>query len=282
MEKPVDRDSGNKRELLVVIGAGGIGMAIARRLGPGRRILLADHDEQVLEGACDHLVDEGFDVVSAQVDIGNESSVAVLARKAGELGPVALLVHTAGLSPAQAEPDDVMRVDLLGVAHVLEAFVAVLGRGAAGVVVSSMAGHFMRPLEPTDEAALATAPAAKLLDLPVVQMVLREYPDQAYRLAKRGNQLRVQAASVVWGRAGARVNSISPGHVATPMGRLEASKGAAAQRVAALISGSAAGRQATAHDIANTAAFLLSPDAAFIAGTDLLVDGGAVSGARWN
>lgn len=282
MEKLVERNSGSNRELLVVIGAGGIGLAIARRLGPGRKILLADRDERVLKGARDHLVDEGFEVVSAQVDIGNESSVAGLARTAGELGPVALLVHTAGLSPAQAEPSDVMRVDLLGVAHVLEAFAAILSRGAAGLVISSMAGHFMGPLEPKDEAALATTPAAKLLDLPVVEMILREYPDQAYRLAKRGNQLRVQAASVDWGRSGARINSISPGHVATSMGRLEASTGANAQRVAALISGSAVGRQGTSHDIANAAAFLLSSDAAFITGTDLLVDGGAVSGARWN
>lgn len=276
------RDNGSKGELFVVIGVGGMGLAMARRLGPGRRILLADHDGRVLAHACEQLANEGFDVVGAQVDVGNEGSVTALARTSAQLGPVALFAHTAGLSPAQAEPGELMRVDLLGVAHTLEAFGTVVGCGAAGLVISSMAGHFLGPLDPADEAALAMAPAAGLLELPVVQAVLRERPDHAYRLAKRGNQLRVQGASVSWGRAGARINSISPGHVATPMGRLEALHGANAQRVAALISGSAAGRQGTPQDIANAAAFLLSPDAAFITGTDLLMDGGAVPGARWN
>lgn len=221
-------------------------------------------------------------MVGAQVDVGDEGSVTALAQRAGAMGPVALLVHTAGLSPAQAEPEDVIRVDLLGVAHTLDAFAGVMGFGSAGLVIASMAGYFMGPLDTMQETALATAPTAKLMGLSSVQSILRDQPDQAYRLAKRANQLRVQAASLTWGRAGARINSISPGHVATPMGRLEAQDGGNAQRVAALISGSAIGRQGTPHDIANVAAFLLSPEAAYITGTDLLVDGGAVSGARWN
>lgn len=272
----------NSLGLLVVVGAGGIGLAVARRLGPGRKILLAEHDEHVLRHACGQLTLEGFEVAAARVDVGSQASVAALAQRAAELGPVALLVHTAGISPAQAEPSEVLRVDLLGVAHTLKYFAPAMGFGGAGLIISSMAGHFMAPLASADEAALATTPVERLLDLPIVQEVLRERPEHAYRLAKRGNQLRVQAASLAWGRVGARLNSISPGHVATPMGRREADTGAQAQRVAELIWGSATGRQGTPQDIANAAAFLLSPDAAFITGTDLLVDGGAVPGARWN
>ncbi len=269
-------------DVLVVIGTGGMGLAVLRRCGPGRRILLADFNEALLQDAVDAALAEGYDVESCGVDVSSRNSVAALAATARELGRVTAVVHTAGLSPAQAPAEAIWKVDLYGVALVLEEFEKVIANGGAGVVISSMSAYMAGGHIPEDVLAeLAAKPADDLLGLPFVAGVVN--PGFAYSAAKRANQVRVQAASVRWGARGARVNSISPGVISTPMGQQELAGESGAQ-MRAMIEGSGTGRVGTPGDIANAAAFLLSSDASFVTGVDLLVDGGVVAGldsGRW-
>lgn len=267
------------REVLVVIGAGGMGRAIARRQGSGKTVLLADLDEAVLRSTVDALADDGHDVTSAVTDVSSPEAVSTLAKTAASLGPVTQVVHTAGLSPVQASPAAILRVDLLGVALVLEEFGQVISDGGAGVVISSMAAHLGAPLTAEQETALAVTPAGDLLDLPFARPQMMIDPGLAYGLAKRASHVRVRAASVAWGQRGARINSVSPGVVSTAMGRAELSA-ASGPMMRAMIGASAIGRVGTPDDIAAAVAFLLGPGACFITGTDLLVDGGVVAALR--
>ncbi|MCK9898454.1 SDR family oxidoreductase [Frankia sp. AgB32] len=265
-----------EHDVAVVIGIGGMGQAIARRIGAGRQLLIADVNEAGLRSVAGQLEAEGYAVAVAVVDVSSRESVAALAKQAGSLGAVRSVVHTAGLSPVQASVAAVLAVDLLGVAMVLDEFAEVVAPGGAGVVISSMAGHFTAPPAPDVARQLATTPAAELLSLPAARA--DQFPDggQAYGFAKRANQLRVQAASTAWGARGARINSISPGVIATPMGAAElAGDNGVVMRM--MIDASNAKRLGTPADIAAATEFLLSPAAGFISGIDLLVDGGAVA-----
>lgn len=257
--------------VLVVIGTGGMGVAGARRLGPGKSVLLADHNEAALTDVARALGEEGQQVT----DVSSKDSVIALARAAAELGPVRQVFHTAGVSPTQASVEKVLHVDLLGVALVLDAFAEVIAPGGAGVVVSSMSGYMTRGLTPEIEGQLARTPADQLLSLPSAAPESFVPAGLAYAYSKRANQLRVRAASTLWGGKGARVNSISPGVISTAMGQLElASPSGAAMR--AMVDGSGTGRLGSPDDIAAAAEFLFSDAASFITGVDLLVDGGVV------
>ncbi|MGW5715063.1 SDR family oxidoreductase [Amycolatopsis sp. NPDC003865] len=261
--------------MTVVVGVGGMGLAIARRLGAGTTLVLGDHDEARLDQAAAELRDEGHRVVTQAVDVAGRASVAALASTAAGLGAVTRIAHTAGVSPAQAPADRILRVDLLGVAYAIEEFGAVVAPGGAGVVIASMAGHRLAALPPEQELQLAVTPVEHLLDLPCVREAAGS-PRTAYWLAKRGNHLRVQAAAPRWGERGARLNSISPGMVATPMGHQEFS-GPGGDRMRAAVAASAARRIGTPADVAAAAAFLLGSEAGFVTGTDLLVDGGVTA-----
>ncbi|WP_193105789.1 SDR family oxidoreductase [Brachybacterium sp. FME24] len=267
-------------EVLVVIGAGGMGEAIVRRSGAGQQILLADVDEAALDRVGSALAGDGFAVTTQQVDVSSRESVAALAAAAAELGSVRSFVHTAGVSPQQAPTAAVLKVDLLGVAVSLEEFGKVVAPGGAGVVIASMAGSMTAGSLPAEmEAALASTPTDELLSLPFLHEGALSNSGAAYGIAKRANQVRVQAASADWGARGARVNSISPGVISTPMGQHElASENGVSMR--AMIQSSGTGRIGTSADVAGAAAFLLGPDATFITGTDLLVDGGVVAAVR--
>lgn len=264
--------------VVVVIGVGGMGQLIAARQGAGRRLLIADYNEAALASVAETLTGEGFDVVAQKVDVSDAASAEALAATSAELGSVDQVIHTAGLSPAQASKEAILAVDLLGVAHTLDAFGAVIAPGGAGVVIASMAGLFAQGLLPAElETALATAPTEQLAQLPI----FTQLPDagQAYSIAKRANQLRVAAASITWGARGARINSISPGVISTPMGAEELASESGA-RMRAMIEASGTGRIGTPSDIAAAVAFLLSSEATFITGTDLAVDGGVVAAVR--
>ncbi|MEU0635581.1 SDR family oxidoreductase [Streptomyces albidoflavus] len=266
------------RNVVVVIGVGGMGEAIARRQGPGNRLLLADFDEATLAAVAERLRGQGHEVVTQAVDVSSASSVTALAEAAAGLGPVTQVVHTAGLSPVQASPAAVLRVDLLGTALVVEEFGHVVAPGGAGVVIASMAGHMLRtPLTAEQESALAHTPAGELLRLPFADP--EALGQGAYGLAKYGNRLRVQAASAAWGARGARINSVSPGVIATPMGQQELD-GVSGRTMRAMVAASGTGRLGTPEDIAEAAAFLLGPGASFVTGNDLLVDGGVVAALR--
>ena len=265
------------KHVAVIIGAGGMGLAVARRIGSGRQLLLADFDTAQLDRAAVTLRQEGFDVTTSQVDVGSAASVDALAQAAAAAGPVLQVVHTAGVSPTQAPVEVVLRVDLLGTAHVLASFERVITAGGAAVVVASAAGHRGAELDAELKRTLAEADPADLLSLPHLATI--DTPTAAYRFAKRANIVQVQAAAPAWGRRGARVNSLSPGHISTPMGQQELA-GPEGERLWAAIAASPAARLGTAEDIADGVAFLLGPSASFVTGTDLLVDGGSTAARK--
>jgi len=261
------------QDTIVITGVGGMGLACARRLGSGRQLLLADFNTETLKSAADELSNHGFNVATRQLDIADPAGVRALA--AAVEGRCRAVVHTAGVSPTMAKPERIYAVDLLGTALVLDAFLPIATNGTVAVVIASMAGEF-GGLTPELERQLALAPSSELLSL-VADLPQSQDPGSAYCVAKRGNQLRVQAAALAWGKRGARVVSISPGIISTPMGRLEMNQ----PMVAGLLKITPAGRAGTADDIAAAAAWLISEEASFITGVDLRVDGGVVASQRW-
>jgi len=265
--------------VIVVIGAGSIGQAIVRRISAGKLVLLADIRQENADLAAKTLSDAGFNVTTTTVDVSSRASVHALVEAATRLGEVCGLIHAAGVSPSQASPETILKVDLYGTALVLEEFGKVIARGGAGIVIASQSGHRLPPLTAEQNAALATTPIEELLDLPMVQ------PDQvkdslhAYQISKRGNSLRVMAEAVRWGKRGARVNAISPGIIITPLANDElfGPRGAGYRR---MLEVSAAGRAGTPDEVGTVGALLMGADGAFITGSDFLMDGG-VTAAYW-
>jgi len=231
------------------------------------------------KAAAEVLANAGYEVSVATVDASSREAVHSLVEKATGLGDIAGLIHAAGVSPTQASPATILKVDLYGTALVLEEFGNVIARGGSGVVISSQSGHRLPPLTVEQNRALATAPAEELLRLPFLQLDQVKDSLHAYQLSKRGNSLRVMAEAVRWGKRGARVNTISPGIVMTPLARDELSgpRGAGYRR---MIEGSAAGRAGTPDEVGAVGALLMGPDGGFITGSDFLMDGG-VTAAYW-
>jgi NAD(P)-dependent dehydrogenase (short-subunit alcohol dehydrogenase family) len=240
-------------EINVVIGPGSIGQAIARRVSAGKRVLLADLREENAKAAAKTLNEAGFDVSTTTVDISSRESVHALVELAASLGTVTALI--------------------------LEEFGNVIARGGSGVVIASQSGHRLPGLSPEQNKLLATTPADELLALPMLQPGQVKDSLHAYQLSKRGNSLRVMAEAVRWGKRGARINTISPGIIMTPLARDELSgpRGDGYRRMLSLC---AAGRAGTPDEVGNVAALLMGPDGAFITGSDFLMDGG-VTAAYW-
>jgi NAD(P)-dependent dehydrogenase (short-subunit alcohol dehydrogenase family) len=266
-------------EVVVVIGPGQIGQAIARRVGMGKHVLLADVRAENAAAAAKVLGDAGYAASTAAVDVSSRADVEALVRQATEIGEVARLIQAAGVSPSQASPETVLKVDLYGTALLLEAFGKVIARGGSGVVIASQSGHRLPPLSAEQNKALATAPVEALLDLPFLQPGQVRDSLHAYQLAKRGNALRVMAQAVHWGRRGARINTISPGIIMTPLARDELA-GPRGEGYRRMIAGSAVGRAGTPDEVGALAALLMGPEGGFISGSDFLMDGG-VTAAYW-
>jgi NAD(P)-dependent dehydrogenase (short-subunit alcohol dehydrogenase family) len=263
-------------DVTVVIGAGQIGQAIARRISAGRHVLLADLRQDNADAAAAVLADAGFDVSTATVDVSSRESVHSLAEAAAALGDITGVIHAAGVSPSQAAPEVILAVDLYGTALVLEEFGTIIAPGGSAVVIASQSGHRLGALTAEQDAALATTPADELLSLPMLQ------PDEitdslhAYQLAKRGNSLRVMAEAVRWGKRGARVNTISPGIIITPLARDELT-GPRGEGYRRMIELSPAKRAGTPDEVGTVGALLMGPDGAFITGSDFLMDGGVTA-----
>jgi NAD(P)-dependent dehydrogenase (short-subunit alcohol dehydrogenase family) len=266
-------------DVVVLIGPGQIGQAIARRVGLGKHVLLADMKQENANAAAEVLGNAGYEVSVTTVDASSRKAVHALVERATGLGDITGLIHSAGVSPTQASPATILKVDLYGTALVLEEFGGVIARGGSGVVIASQSGHRLPPLTVEQNKALATTPVEELLNLSFLQ------PDQvtdslhAYQLSKRGNSLRVMAEAVRWGRRGARVNTISPGIIMTPLAKDEL-KGPRGEGYRRMIEVSAAGRVGTPDEVGTVAALLMGPEGGFITGSDFLMDGG-VTAAYW-
>lgn len=264
----------------VVIGPGSIGQAIARRVSAGKHVLLADLSQEHAEAAAKTLGEAGFDVTATTVDISDRASVETLAKKARALGEVQGLIYAAGVSPSQAAPETILKVDLYGTALVLEQFGKVIAEGGAGVVIASQSGHRLPPLSAQENKALASTPVEALLKLPMLQPNEVKDSLHAYQLSKRGNSLRVMfEAATGWGKRGARINTISPGIIITPLAKdeLTGPRGAGYRH---MIDSCPVKRAGTPDELATVAALLMGPDGAFITGSDFLMDGG-VTAAYW-
>ncbi len=266
-------------DVIVVIGAGSIGQAVARRVSAGKHVLLADLREENANAAAKTLSEAGFEGSATNVDVSSRESVHVLVEKATSLGAITGVIHAAGVSPTQASPATILKVDLYGTALVLEEFGNVITRGGAGVVIASQSGHRLPALTPEQNKALAMTPPDDLLALPMLQPDQVTDPLHAYQISKRGNALRVMAEAVRWGKRGARVNTISPGIIITPLAKDELSgpRGPGYRRMIELCP---AGRAGTPDEVGNVGALLMGPDGAFITGSDFLMDGG-ITAAYW-
>ena len=265
--------------VIVGIGAGSIGQAIARRVGAGKHVLLADLRIENAEQAAKVLSEAGFEVSTTVVDVSSRKSVRSLVETALGIGNITGLIHAAGVSPSQASPETILKVDLYGTALVLEEFGNVIAEGGSGVVIASQSGHRLGSLSNEQNKELATTPTEELLALPMLQAGQVTDSLRAYQLSKRGNSLRVIAEAVRWGKRGARINTISPGIIITPLAKdeLNGPRGDGYRR---MINASAAKRPGTPDEVGNVAALLMGPDGAFITGSDFLMDGG-VTAAYW-
>jgi NAD(P)-dependent dehydrogenase (short-subunit alcohol dehydrogenase family) len=264
------------KNIIVVIGAGSIGQAIVRRIGTGKHILLADLSQTNADKASVVLSEAGFEVSTTIVDVSSRQSILSMIKVAQEFGNIVGLIHTAGVSPSQASIETILKVDLYGTAIVLEEFGKVISKGGSGVVIASQSGHRLEPLSIEQNKALATTPTDELLALSFLQLEKVKDTLHAYQLSKRGNSLRVMAEAVRWGKRGARINTISPGIIITPLAKDELN-GPRGEGYRKMINSCAVGRAGTPDEVGNVAHLLMGQDGAFITGSDFLMDGGVTA-----
>ena len=268
-----------EKEVVALLGAGSMGMAIAERVAQNRIVLLGDISEKALETSRQKLEYSGYHVETMRVDASDKDNIYAFAKKAKELGNVKYYIHTAGASPNQTNPQHMIKLDLIGSAYALDAFGEVMAKGGAGILISSQTGYMLpQPLTNEEEYALTMTPADELSQLPMLQPNVIVNSGIAYIMSKRANQLRVRKAAIDWGKRGARINTISPGVVVTPLAYDEFR--AAGEGYQKMIEASAMHRVGNPAEIANAAQFLLSDQASFITGTDLLVDGGTIAAIK--
>jgi NAD(P)-dependent dehydrogenase (short-subunit alcohol dehydrogenase family) len=264
------------KDVVVVVGPGQIGQALARRVGIAKHVILADQKEANAEAAATIMRDAGYEVSTATVDVSSREDVERLVAIAADRGRVTGLIHAAGVSPSQASSETILKVDLYGTALVVEEFGNIIAEGGAGVVIASQSGHRLPALTVDEDTALATTPVEELLALPFLSLDQVTDPLNAYQLSKRGNSLRVKAQAVRWGKRGARINTISPGIIITPLANDELT-GPRGQGYRRMIDLSPVGRAGTPDEVAILGALLMGPDGSFITGSDFLMDGGVTA-----
>ena len=265
-----------EKNVMILAGAGQIGMAIARRLGYGMKIVVGDKNIKNAEAIADTMNKAGFDVEAFVMDLSNRESIKAIIAQSQKYGDITMLVNAAGVSPSQAPIEAILKVDLYGTAVLLEEVGKVIAPGGTGVTISSQSGHRMPALTPEQDRLLATTPTEELLSLPMLQPENIHDTLHAYQMAKRCNVKRVMAEAVKWGERGARVNSISPGIIVTPLA-LDEFNGPRGDFYKNMFAKCPAGRPGTADEVANVAELLMRPQGAFITGADFLIDGGATA-----
>ena len=266
----------SRKDVMIVTGAGQISMAIARRMGYGKKIVMGDKNLENAKAAAEIMNHAGFDVEPFAMDLSSRASVQALIAKALEYGEIKMLVNGAGVSPSQAPVEAILEVDLYGTAVLLEEVGKVIAKGGTGVTISSQSGWRMPQLTAEEDAALATTPAEELLQLELLQPENIKDTLHAYQLAKRCNEKRVMAQSVEWGKRGARLNDIAPGIIVTPLA-MDEFNGPRGNFYKEMFAKCPAERPGTADEVANVAELLMSEKGAFITGSTFLIDGGATS-----
>lgn len=264
------------KDVILWTGAGQIGMAIARRMGFGKKIVVGDKKKENAEATSKIMNEAGFDCLPVVCDISSRESILSLIAEGQKYGEIAMLINSAGVSPSQAPIEAILKVDLYGTAVLLEEVGKVIKRGGVGVTISSQSGHRMKQLTPEEDELLATTPTEELLSLEMLQPKNMKDTLHAYQMAKRCNEKRVMAESVKWGERGARINSISPGIIVTPLA-LDEFNGPRGDFYKNMFAKCPAGRPGTADEVANVAELLMSDKGAFITGADFLIDGGATA-----
>lgn len=265
-----------KKDSVIWIGAGQIGLAIVRRIAFGKKIIIGDKNIVNAQAAAEVLNNTGFDAVAMEADLSSRDSILSLISEAHKYGNIRHLVNSAGVSPSQASIETILKVDLYGTAVLLEEVGKVIAQGGAGVTISSQSGHRMSALSPEEDRLLATTPTEELLSLEMLRPENIRDTLHAYQMAKRCNVKRVMSEAVKWGERGARINSISPGIIVTPLA-IDEFNGPRGDFYKNMFAKCPAGRPGTADEVAHVAELLLDDKAAFITGSDFLIDGGATA-----
>ncbi|MGT2836104.1 SDR family oxidoreductase [Streptococcus macacae] len=264
------------KEVILVVGAGQISLAIARRMGAGKKIILGDKSLENAQAIGLVLRQAGFDVEVMEMDLSSRASIREMIALGQSFGPIKYLVNGAGVSPSQASIETILKVDLYGTAVLLEEVGKVIAAGGVGVTISSQSGHRMPALTAEQDRALAMTDTEDLLQLDFLQADQIDNSLHAYQLAKRANEKRVMYEAVRWGERGARINDIAPGIVVTPLA-LDEFNGPRGDFYKNMFAKSPAGRPGTADEIADLAELLMSERAGFITGSTFLIDGGATA-----
>lgn len=265
-----------KKDVVILTGAGQIGMAIARRVGFGKKIVIGDKSLNNAQTISKIMNDAGFDTTPVEMDLSSRESILSLISVAQKLGDIAMLINAAGVSPSQASVEAILKVDLYGTAVLLEEVGRVIKEGGVGVTISSQSGFRMPALTPEQDELLATTPAEELLELEMLRPQNIRDTLHAYQMAKRCNEKRVMAESVKWGERGARLNDIAPGIIVTPLA-VDEFNGPRGDFYKNMFAKCPAGRPGTADEVANVAELLMGPAGAFITGSTILIDGGATA-----
>ena len=264
------------QDVILLTGAGQTGLAIARRMGHGKKIVVSDKNINNAQTVTKIMTEAGFDAVAVEADISSRKSILNMIAAAQKYGEIAMLINAAGVSPSQASVETILKVDLYGTAVLLEEVGKVIKAGGTGVTISSQSGHRMAALGAETDEQLAVTPAEELLQLEVLKPANIKDTLHAYQMAKRCNVKRVMAEAIKWGVKGARINSISPGIIVTPLA-LDEFNGPRGEFYKNMFAKCPAGRPGTADEVANVAELLLSQQGAFITGADFLIDGGATA-----
>lgn len=264
------------KNVMILTGAGQIGMAIARRMGYGMKIVIGDKKLSNAQEIATLMQNAGYDTVAIETDISSRESILSLIQEAQKYGDIAMLINAAGVSPSQAPIEVILKVDLYGTAVLLEEVGKVIKEGGVGITISSQSGWRMPALTAEEDALLATTPAEELLNLDILRPEKIKDTLHAYQMAKRCNEKRVMAEAVKWGKRGARINDIAPGIIVTPLA-LDEFNGPRGDFYKNMFAKCPAGRPGTADEVANVAELLMSDKGAFITGSTVLIDGGATS-----